>query len=215
MRKIFNFWWLCAKRAARGSAACSNDWQWLFGFPALAAVLSLARRWFGEGAVNLNTDTALGALAAAVAAFVITLVGGFFIRLFGNASNLYYEEKDRADSLQARLNAKSEIPDLDVTVATLPQIWSTKIEDPPPKEGLYIFIRDIQFTNRSPMPVSIEVQLHIFLGNDVSSAPFLCPKQENIPFPGMEQARGITDASLGPHLEGSLQFQQCQRHMVI
>jgi hypothetical protein len=99
-----------------------------------------------------------------------------------------------------RLRAKSEIPDLDVVIATLPEICSTKIEDPPPKEGLYIFIRDIRFMNKSPTTLWVEVQFHIFLGNDMSTAPFLCPKQENIPFPGMEQGRETIDASIGPHL---------------
>lgn len=116
--------------------------------------------------------------------------------VFEASFRLYRKHRNLID----RLQAKSEIPDLDVVIATLPEICSTKIEDPPPKEGIYIFIRDIRFTNRSPAPLSIETQLHIFLGDDVSNAPFLCPKQEDIPFQGMEQARERHDASIGPHL---------------
>ncbi|MDQ6867226.1 MAG: hypothetical protein M3178_01960 [Pseudomonadota bacterium] len=104
MGKTFKFWWMCAKRAARGSAAFANDWQWLLGFPILAAVISVANRWFGEGTVSLNTDTALGALEAAGAAFIITLAVGFVIRLFASASNFYYEEKDRANALQQQID---------------------------------------------------------------------------------------------------------------
>jgi hypothetical protein len=92
------------------------------------------------------------------------------------------------------------VPDLDVGVTNPPEIRSTEIGERLSKEGIYIFIRDIRFINRSPTPLPAEVQLHIFLGDDVSSAPFLCPKQEDIPFPGMEQARETIDASIGPHL---------------
>ncbi|MGB6177325.1 MAG: hypothetical protein WBF43_13550 [Methylocella sp.] len=111
-----------------------------------------------------------------------------------------FRRQRRSEEIIAQLQAKDEIPDLVVEVATLPEIWSTKIEDPPSKEGIYIFIWDIRFTNRSPMPLSAEVRLNIFLGDDVSSAPFLCPEQEDIPFQGMEQSRETIDASLGPHL---------------
>jgi hypothetical protein len=86
------------------SAAFANDWQWLFGFPVLAAILSLAKHWFGKGSVSLNTDTALGALEAAGAAFIITLVIGFFIHLFSSASKFYYEERERADILQQHID---------------------------------------------------------------------------------------------------------------
>jgi hypothetical protein len=99
-----------------------------------------------------------------------------------------------------RLHSRSEIPDLDIEIATLPQIYSTSIEHPPSKEGLYIFIRDISFRNRSATQLSVEVQLHIFLGDDISSAPYIRFKQEDIPFPGMEQAREASGASIGPHL---------------
>jgi len=100
-----------------------------------------------------------------------------------------------------RLHRKNQelIDRFHIVIATLPQIYSTSIERPPPIEGLYIFIRDISFINRSPMQLSVEVQLHIFLGDDISSAPYIRFKQEDIPFPGMEQAREM-DASIGQHL---------------
>jgi hypothetical protein len=95
---------MCTKRAASSSSAFANDWQWLLSFPVLAAILSLANRWFGEGAISLNTDTALGALEAAGAAFIIALAIKFFNRLFSSASNCYYEEKERADFSEKRLD---------------------------------------------------------------------------------------------------------------
>jgi hypothetical protein len=94
MGKTFSFWRACVKRAAHGSSAFANDWQWLLGFPALAAFLWLLDRWFGEGAVSLNTNTAVGAFAAAGAAFIITWLIAFVLRIFK-----YYEEKARADTL--------------------------------------------------------------------------------------------------------------------
>ena len=111
-----------------------------------------------------------------------------------------FRRQRKCQEIIDRLQAKSEIPDLNVAIATLPEICSTKIEDPPPKEGLYIFIRDIRFTNRSPTPLSVKARLNIFFGDDASIAPFLCPKQEGIPFPGMEQACEMNDSSIGPHL---------------
>src|ERR1700687_3959345 len=104
MGKTVNFWWACVKRAARGSSAFANDWQWLLGFPVLAAIISFVKRWFGEGAVSLNTDTALGALESAGAAFIITWLAAFIARVFSSASNFYYEEKERADGLQQQID---------------------------------------------------------------------------------------------------------------
>src|ERR1700730_7969492 len=91
--KTAKFWWACIKRAARGGSAFANNWQWLVGFPALAAIISLG--WLGEGAVSISTDTALGALESAVAAFLITWSVAFVARVFSSASNFYYEEKAR------------------------------------------------------------------------------------------------------------------------
>ena len=44
-----------------------------------------------------------------------------------------FRRQRKCQEIIDRLQAKSEIPDRNVAIATLPEICSTKIEDPPPK----------------------------------------------------------------------------------
>ena len=44
-----------------------------------------------------------------------------------------FRRQRKCQEIIDRLQAKSEIPDLNVAIATLPEICSTEIEDPPPK----------------------------------------------------------------------------------
>jgi hypothetical protein len=80
MRKFFSFWWLCAKRALRGNAPFANDWQWLFGYPAIAIVIWLIGAYYAElsGRIEVTLTTgAFGAFVAAVIAYVITWLVSF------------------------------------------------------------------------------------------------------------------------------------------
>jgi hypothetical protein len=43
----------CLVNARRGSAAFANDWQWLVGFPALAALLWFFRKYFSNDTEHL------------------------------------------------------------------------------------------------------------------------------------------------------------------
>lgn len=110
MRQFFSFWWLCAKQSARGCTPAANDWQWLVGFPLLAVILWLVNRWYGEGTLTLSQDTAIGALEAAFAAFVLTWICTFVVKFFGAPAKLFHAERKRADSLQISLNQSLIVP---------------------------------------------------------------------------------------------------------
>jgi hypothetical protein len=99
MRRFFSFWQLCVRRASRGNAAFANEWQWLIGYPATATILWILGYFYAElsGRIEVTLSTgALGALAAAFIAYMITWVG----RLLNAPVILYDEQKDRADKLE-------------------------------------------------------------------------------------------------------------------
>jgi len=107
------FWWLCVKRAFRGSVAFANSWQGLVGVPAIAGLAGLAKYLGilpdkpGLNTGNAIADAVLAALAAGLAAFIITWLVGFSVRLFSAPAALYDEEKARADGLQAEAEARA------------------------------------------------------------------------------------------------------------
>src|SRR5580692_8146726 len=107
MWSFFRFWWMCIANARRGSAAFANDWQWLVGFPALAALL-----WFSHAYVSENTEkllsgaTAFGTFMSALFAFFITMLVCFLVRLFSEPPRLFYQEKDRADTAEGELKRR-------------------------------------------------------------------------------------------------------------
>jgi hypothetical protein len=103
MRRFFLFYWQCTKIAARENSAFANDWQWLIGYPATAAVLWLLGYFYAElsGRIEVTLSTgALGALAAAFVAYIITWLVSFIGRFLNAPVRLYYEQKDRADKLE-------------------------------------------------------------------------------------------------------------------
>jgi hypothetical protein len=107
MRKFFSFWWLCAKRALRGNAPFANDWQWLFGYPAIAIVIWLIGAYYAElsGRIEVTLTTgAFGAFVAAVIAYVITWLVSFFVRLANAPVTVFHEQKDRANKLEQQLS---------------------------------------------------------------------------------------------------------------
>ena len=76
---FWTYWRPLAKKAAADACAFGNDWQWLIGVPAFAALLYFAKDWLGPDPVN--AQTVLGALLLAAAAFAITWLGSFAVRL--------------------------------------------------------------------------------------------------------------------------------------
>lgn len=97
MGRFFSFWWLCARRAFWGNTAFANDWQWVFGIPVLA---------FGAGLLNSRYQVAelttgspiVDAFLAALAAFVVTWLAAFFVRMLNQPVVLYDELKEIVDS---------------------------------------------------------------------------------------------------------------------
>jgi hypothetical protein len=93
--------------ARRGSAAFANDWQWLIGFPVLAALLWFFRAYLNEDAEQLLSGaTAFSVFLAALIAFFITMLACFLVRLLVEASKLFYREKDRADHAEGELQLR-------------------------------------------------------------------------------------------------------------
>ncbi len=106
MGKTFSFWRACVKRAAHGNSAFANDWQWLVGYPVTAAALWILGYFYAElsGRIEVTLTTgALGALAAAFIAYIITWSASFVRRLLDVPAVMFYEQKDRADALQQQL----------------------------------------------------------------------------------------------------------------
>jgi hypothetical protein len=106
MRRFASFYWQCIKQAARGCTPAANDWQWLIGFPILAVVLWLINLRYGEGTLTLSQDTAMGALGAAGAAFILTSVFTFMVQFARAPVKLFYEAKTQADDLSNQLRPK-------------------------------------------------------------------------------------------------------------
>ncbi len=100
MSKFLHFWGLCIARAFRRNAAFANDWQWMFGIPAVTGLLVYVASVKGIAVTDLTTgNLVLDAFLIAFAAFLVTWVVAFCARLVHVPAILYYEEKDRADRL--------------------------------------------------------------------------------------------------------------------
>jgi hypothetical protein len=107
MRRFFCFWWICLAKARQGSAAFANEWQWLIGFPVLAALLWFFRESLSKDAQELlSGPTAFSTFMAALTAFFLTMLASFIVRFLIEPSKLFYQEKDRADSLDLELKRR-------------------------------------------------------------------------------------------------------------
>src|SRR5579872_2779259 len=107
---MFAYWWKCAKIAARGSAAFANDWQWLFGYPAVAVGIYLFSKLISGGIMQfLSANTAQGALAVAALAFFVTWVVGFMFRLVSVPAQIEAERATQIAALEARLGHKANL----------------------------------------------------------------------------------------------------------
>jgi hypothetical protein len=105
-REVIKFWWQCAKVAGKQSSQFANDYQWLFGFPILAAILYVVSKWRGGAPLTISQDTAVGAFEAALIAFALTWLISFTWRVIEASANFHGSEKARADTLQAALDAR-------------------------------------------------------------------------------------------------------------
>jgi len=104
MGRSGDFWKECIKRAKVGTAAFANDWQWFSGVPLASAVAALYASKVG---VELTTgQPILDVVLAAAAAFLITWVLAFFINIWREAPQLYFEQKALANDLAERLKPK-------------------------------------------------------------------------------------------------------------
>jgi hypothetical protein len=104
MRRFFQFWWQCCRIAFKGNSSFANDWQWMFGTPAVTAVGTyFAAR---NGVTELTTgQPILDAFLVAFAAFVITWSVAFFIRLLRAPVGLLDDQIERARAVEAKFGA--------------------------------------------------------------------------------------------------------------
>lgn len=99
MRRFFQFWWDCSKFAFWGNTAFANDWQWVFGIPALSGVAGYVA--VNKGVAELSTGyPILDGFLAALGAFVVTWMVAFLVRLLNAPVDLFHHQKDRADRLE-------------------------------------------------------------------------------------------------------------------
>jgi hypothetical protein len=99
MRRFLCFWWLCTKRAFKGSAAFANSWQWLIGIPAITGLAGYFAALQEKLGLSSGHPIADGVLAA-LGAFIVTWLVGFLARLLNAPAALLEQERQRADSLQ-------------------------------------------------------------------------------------------------------------------
>ena len=95
----FRFWILVLKRARLGAASYANDWQWVFGAPAVAAFAG-AFVASDKGMTTVTTgNSILDAFLAALAAFIVTWLIAFGINLIKAPAQLLREEQEKTAKL--------------------------------------------------------------------------------------------------------------------
>jgi hypothetical protein len=93
MRQFFSFWWMCAKKAFWGNTAFANDWQWVFGVPAVTGLVGFLAS--NKGASELSTGYPIfDGILSALAAFIVTWCVAFVVRLLNAPVLLYQGLKD-------------------------------------------------------------------------------------------------------------------------
>jgi hypothetical protein len=80
-REFLAYWWQCTQDSVRGLSQFANDWQWLFGIPAVSGVAGYLTARQGRTAITTGHPILDGVLAA-FGAFVVTWLMAFFVRLF-------------------------------------------------------------------------------------------------------------------------------------
>jgi len=102
MRKFCRFWWECACIGARGNTAFANDWQWLFGVPAVAGIITglAADKWAASVSVIYPI---LYGVAGAFGAFVVTWLIACLIRTLNAPVVLLTRERDLAAGLRDQI----------------------------------------------------------------------------------------------------------------
>jgi hypothetical protein len=126
MPRFLSFHLQAIKEAAQGCVAAANDWQWLFGFPVLGALVYLVNRWVGQGALTVSQDTVMGTFAAAFGAFLITFAVVFVIKWANAPAKLYYALKDKSEIEIAAL--KRTILDKEARQAAMARLWELRKE---------------------------------------------------------------------------------------
>jgi hypothetical protein len=102
--QFFCFWRKCAGMAAHGNAPFANDWQWLIGYPAVAAFLWLVG--FFYGVFSGWATGAIAGLVVAALAFLITWGAVFVSRLLNAPVLLIRSEQERASAAEAELTER-------------------------------------------------------------------------------------------------------------
>ncbi len=118
MREFVTYWGKCAKVAAKGSAAFANDWQWLFGIPAVTGITAYLAAQTGT-AMSTGSPVLDGVLAA-FGAFVVTWAVAFAVRLL-QAPVVFDRDQNREIDRLKRLVGEARSTSFDVFIETIPE----------------------------------------------------------------------------------------------
>jgi hypothetical protein len=97
MRESLKFWGQCTILAAKGSVAFANDWAWLFGVPVTVGIVQFVASGAGG---SLTGQSTIDALLSGAAAFFVTWLVIFLVRLVGAPARLYAEASAASQSGQ-------------------------------------------------------------------------------------------------------------------
>jgi hypothetical protein len=102
MLRFLRFWWRCCRIAIRGNSSFANDWQWMLGTPVAAGIAA-----FVAGKIGVTTLTTgnpiLDAFLVALAAFVLTWLIAFWVRLLGAPIDILEQEQEKARAAELML----------------------------------------------------------------------------------------------------------------
>jgi hypothetical protein len=198
------FWSMCIRRAWQRSSPFANDWQWMFGVPfwqwasSTSAFAGLTGYLVSNGHGSMSTGyPVLDGVIAAAAVFGVTWVVGFVLNIFGSASNLYYEEKNRADALQASIEAERLILILAINAPRIQQCRRGDFVKVPIEFAGWMFECPATITNRSAKSkLSLDISLRIKMKPPFPREEFILNDADKRLWQYQEQLR--SPLSLGP-----------------
>src|SRR5439155_26137684 len=102
------FWRESAKRARKGTASFANDWQWVFGSPAVAVGIGAYVASGKEAAMLTTGSPILDAFCAAFVAFLVTLLVAFLVNLIRVPAQIHREDAEKIEALKLEVENKAK-----------------------------------------------------------------------------------------------------------
>jgi hypothetical protein len=107
MKRFLQFWWRCCSIAITGNSSFANSWQWMFGAPVVAVIAALMAQNIGVTTLTSGNQI-LDIFLAALAAFAITWLVAFWMRLLRAPVDLFYAGQEKVHAAEARLAAGAQ-----------------------------------------------------------------------------------------------------------